>query len=858
MLSDAIAAQLAQFKNIPNELKALPQWCLWRAEDIGAAKPTKIPYSINGSKASIISPQHWSSFDDVCEAFKGGHYSGIGFVFTANDPYIFIDLDKTDDPLIMDRQRKLFMEFNSYSELSPSGVGLHIIAKGPALPNGRKRYSIEIYSDSRYATFTGNTYHNVGIRDCYNEVISLWEQLGTNAPQQLIYKGDVDEKQSDEEIIRIASEAANGEKFQQLYKGDFSAYPSQSEADISLVNIIAFYTKNRAQIARIFRLSGLGKRAKAKRQDYLNWMIDKSFDKEIPPIDLDGLKIEIDKVIRKDGDAFAISTSKSDTRHLDLNYNQGANGSVAQRLEPAAHNGSVAGSSPAASTIYNHNHNAIGYDELAGSINGKSAPFEGVNVGSSPTPAAKSKKSKPLEFSVTKEKLYLYPPPGLVGEIANFIYQAAPRPVPEIAIAAAIGLMSGICGRAYNVSSTGLNQYILLLAKTGRGKEAIQSGISKLVSAVKMQVPTIEECIGPDEIASGPALYKYLNKNPCFVSVLSEFGLRLQQISDAYGNGSNVSLRRMILQLYAKSGFNDVAHPSIYSDKDRNVTAIPSPSFSILGESTPHTFYRNLTEEMISEGLLPRFLLIEYDGNRVPENSGHAQIKPSNDLIDKLAAVAANAAAVQNAQPRRFLTVGLDEQAKKISDKYSHRCDKFINDKTNNEVVIELWNRAHLKVLKLAAIVAVGVDMWNPMIIKEHMEWAIGMVDADIDTLSKRFEEGQIGANTGEVKQIDEIIRVMKDYISSPWDEVYKYCSGKDEKLHSDRIITYSYISKRLIAVAAFRNDKFGATNAIRRALQILIDRDYIQEVSREQLKQKFGTTQKSYMITNTQLLKEV
>lgn len=835
MLPNTIDAQLAQFKNIPDELKALRQWVLWRKEDIGASKPTKIPYQVNGHKASVVVPQNWSAFDDVCEVFKSGHYSGIGFVFTINDPFVFVDLDKAPDQLTMDRQLKVFQTLNSYSELSPSDEGLHIIAKGPHLPNGRKRHSIEIYSDGRYATFTGKIYNGVGIQERRDEIISLWEQLGEGSPQQYIYKGDVEEKLSDEEVIRIASEAANGDKFQSLYAGDFSNYPSQSEADLSLINIIEFYTKNRAQIARIFRASGLGKRSKAKRQDYVNWMINKSFDKEIPHIDMDGLKIEVESVIN--------------SPH-DLNNCHGGDGSVAQRLEPSAHNTLVAGSNPAASTIYNYNHNTIGYEGVSPS--GKASGFGPDTVGSSPTTPANLPK-----LQATKEKLYLTPPPGLLGEIANFIYQAAPRPVPEIAIAAAIGLMAGVCGRAYNVSSTGLNQYVLLLAKTGRGKEAIQSGISKLISAVRQQVPTIEECVGPDEIASGPALYKYLHKNSCFVSILSEFGLRLQQISDAYGNGPNVSLRRMILQLYAKSGYNDVAHPSIYSDKDKNINAIASPSFSILGESTPHTFYRNLTEEMISEGLLPRFLLIEYNGDRVEENVNHAQAKPSFELIDKLAACAANSAQVQNAQPRRVITVSLDEASQKLSNKYSKRCDDFINNKKNNEVIIELWNRAHLKVLKLAAIVAVGVNMWNPIIEKEHLEWAIGMVDADIAALTARFEEGMIGANTQEVKQIDEVIRVIKEYVTSPWSEVLRYASTKDRKLYDDKVITYGYISKRLIAVAAFRNDKVGATNAIKRALQILMDRDYINEISREQLKQKFGTTQKSYMITNTILLKE-
>ena len=770
------------------ELRALKQWVLWRSVDIGAAKPTKIPYQINGNKASVTDPSHWSSFDEVVKL--ASNYSGIGFVFTASDNFAFIDLDQTLDEATIDHQKKIFGHFNSYSELSPSGQGLHIIVKGK-VPQGRRRNHVEIYSSERYATFTGNVYLNEPIKDCSEQLLSLWESMGNEKPEALKFESQP-EKISDAEVIRIAAEAVNGDKFKRLWEGDYAGlYPSQSEADFALVNMIAFYTKNKAQVVRIFKSSTLGKRPKASRPDYIGGILHAAFDRELPPIDMDALKIEVEKEI----------------------------GSVAQRLEPAAHNGLVAGSNPAAPTIYNVNHN-------------------GDTV-------------KPIKNKDTKV------PPGLLGEIAQFIYQAAPRPVPEIAIAAAIGLMSGICGRAYNVSSTGLNQYVLLLAKTGRGKEAIQSGISKLIAAVRQQVPSIEECIGPDEIASGPALYKYLNKNHSFVSVLSEFGLRLASMSDGHGNGANVSLRRMILQMYAKSGFNDVAHPSIYSDKDKNIAAIPSPSFSILGESTPHTFYKNLNEEMISEGLLPRFLLIEYDGERVAENVDHAQAKPDPQLIDKLAQIAANAATVQNSQPRRVITVNFSPEALVLSTKYSNRCDMFINNKNNNEVVIELWNRAHLKVLKLAAIVAVGINMWNPTIDKEAMEWAMDMVDDDIKTLTVKFESGKIGANTQEIKQIDEVCRVIKDYVTSEWNDVLKYCSAKDKALYDDKVITYGYISKRLVSNAAFRVDKMGATFAIQRTLKILMDRDHVQELSRDQLKQKFGTTQKSYMITNVALLKD-
>lgn len=789
---------------------------MWKAEDIGAAKLSKVPYQINGQKASVTNPSHWSSFDEVCNIV--GNYSGIGFVFSADDNFSFIDLDYTTDPAVLAKQKEIFNTFSSYSEVSPSGQGLHIIVKG-SVPVGRRRNAIEIYSSERYATFTGNVYLNEPIRECQSELTALWESLGSDKAQVLNFESQP-ETISDAELIRIASEAANGNKFQALWNGEYGGlYPSQSEADHALINMIGFYTKNKMQIVRIFRASELGKREKAKRGPYVMEMVDKAFDRELPPIDMDALRIEVEKVI------------------------QGGSSTV----EPTAHNGLVVGSTPTPPTnLYNVNHNA---EVLGVSINGKSEAFDASNLGSSP--------STPTNLPTVTKTKGMECPPGLLGEIAQFIYQAAPRPVPEIAIAAAIGLMAGICGRAYNVSSTGLNQYVLLLARTGRGKESIQSGISKLISYVRQQVPSIEECIGPDEIASGPALYKYLNKNPGFVSVLSEFGLRLASMSDGHGNGANVSLRRMILQLYAKSGFNDVAHPSVYSDKDKNVAAIPSPAFSILGESTPHTFYKNLNEEMISEGLLPRFLLIEYDGERVAENVNHAQAVPSNELIDKLAQIAANAATVEGSQPRRVITVNFSDEARKISTAYSIQCDKFINNKSNNEVVVELWNRAHLKVLKLAAIVSVGINMWNPTIEREHMDWAIRMVDADIKTLTEKFESGKIGANTQEVKQIDEVTRVIKEYAVGVWKDIIKYSTPKDKALHSEKVVTYNYISRRLIGTAAFRMDKMGATFAIQRTLKILMDRDYIQELSRQQLKEKFGTTQKSYMISNVKLLED-
>jgi len=753
------------YSNIPLELRALKQWVCWREG--------KIPYQLNGQLAIVTEPSTWNTFDACLSALSNPLNLGIGFVFTDNCPYSFIDLDNAHgDATILATHLKIAREFDSYSEVSPSGMGLHIIVKGK-VPAGRRRSKVEIYSSARYATMTGNIHNNTSINDCQAILTQLWEQMGSGPVAQSLYKGDEKETESDDEIIRKALAAVNGDKFQSLHNGEWrDIYSSQSEADFAYVDIIAFYTQNKNQIARIFRSSPLGKRDKAKRKDYVDGMINRSFDRMLPNLDFDGFKNALELKL-----ATSSSNKPTDT---------------------------VGSSTPSSSQL------AEPVSEL---------------------------------------------PPGLLGELASFIYAAAPRPVPEVALAAAIGLMAGITGRAYNISGTGLNQYVLLLAMTGAGKEAAASGINKLMNTIKMQVPTSTGFIGPSEISSGSALFKYLgNQSQSFISLLGEFGLRLQQMSSPNANGSEVSLRRMFLDLYNKSGFSEILHASVYSDKSNNTSAVPSPSFSILGESTPERFYNALNEDMISEGLLPRFLLIEYKGNRPPLNEHHTSVTPSFQLIEKLAALCAQCETVNHSNPRRVINVQPSPEAARMLNDFDKYADNKINS-SNKEVIRQLWNRAHIKVLKISALIAVGENMLEPTIQPNHMTWAANLVQADIAALTSRFEAGEIGANTFEVKQANEIIRVIKEYVKSPYDKVEKYMQYKSQPMHNDKVVAYGYLNKRLVAAAAFRNDRAGATFAIKRALQNLVDSDRLKELGKVWTNDKYGTSQRCFVVADLSIL---
>ena len=791
------------YSAIPLELRLLNFWCVWRYEDIGAKKPTKIPYSIKTGKPLDVTSDvsNFFSFEEVLSNVDS--YSGLGFIFHESHPYSFIDLDDTEGNNVdYERQLNIFKEFDSYSELSPSGKGLHIIVKGK-VPSGRRRSHIEVYSSQRYATMTGNVYNIKPIAERQNELTQLWEQMGGTV-NYISYDGNSPEIETDQQILDRASDATNGDKFKKLLQGNWQDlnYPSQSEADLAFIDIVAFYTQNKEQIKRIYWNSVLGNTdKKRKRVDYVEWMVHKSFDKLLSPIDFEGFNNVLNT-------------------HL---------ASVAQLGELNPHKILVAGSSPVTST----NNSTIAQQ-----------------IEQRPLKA----KVESLNLSGAAIKL----PPGLMGDLARFIYSAAPRPVPEIALAGAIGLMAAICGKAYNVSNTGLNQYILLLAKTGMGKEGMAQGIDKLMNTISMQVPTAQEFIGPSYIASGQALVKYVHKKSnCFVSILGEFGLRLQGMSSQNASTHEKMLKQILLELYNKSGHNDVYRASIHADFDKNTDVTKGPAFSLLGESNPHSFYSALSEDMIAEGLLPRFLMIEYSGNRPDLNKQYQTITPPIPLVEQLATLAANCKNLMHNQS--IIHVQLDDAAMKLSDEFDTYATQRINQ-TGNEVILQLWNRAHLKALKLAALVAVGNHPYEPTITQEHIVWAIDMIQRDIINLTQKFEIGEIGTNTSENKQITEIVRVVKEYLTKSWDDIRKY-TGSNESNHikrmmyDNRIIPYAYISKRVILLAAFKNDRLGATNAIKRTLQILTESDKLREVGKTDLSTRFGTTQKAFIVSDLDLL---
>lgn len=156
---------------LPSELTTGSRFVLWKYGKRGnTSKPTKPPVSLDGSFASSTDPSTWSEFSEVIAAYEVStdKFEGIGIVFTEDDRLAGIDLDGCRDPdtgVINPTALALVQQFDSYTEISPSGTGLHIFVYGSmsGLERNKTTYrgiGIEMYDRGRYFTLTGSALAN--------------------------------------------------------------------------------------------------------------------------------------------------------------------------------------------------------------------------------------------------------------------------------------------------------------------------------------------------------------------------------------------------------------------------------------------------------------------------------------------------------------------------------------------------------------------------------------------------------------------------------------------------------------------------------------------------------------------------
>jgi hypothetical protein len=193
---------------------------------------------------------------------------------------------------------------------------------------------------------------------------------------------------------------------------------------------------------------------------------------------------------------------------------------------------------------------------------------------------------------------------------------------------------------------------------------------------------------------------------------------------------------------------------------------------------------------------------------------------------------------------RRNVQVQFDQQSYAITRAFDKECDSEIN-KTDDERWRQMWNRAHLKVLRISALLATADNFINPVVNTTHVNWAIDIIRRDIEITSRKLIEGDIGQGDGVRER--KLIAVIKTFFTAKIPDSYKI----PQELVEQGIVPRRFLQVRTGTLNQFTSHRLGATTALDLTLKSLIDSGYIMEVDKKVLQDDYGFHGRCFRVLN-------
>jgi len=323
--------------------------------------------------------------------------------------------------------------------------------------------------------------------------------------------------------------------------------------------------------------------------------------------------------------------------------------------------------------------------------------------------------------------------PGALGEVVRLANRTAPQPQPQFAVQAALALGATVIGRH---ARTTLNNYASLyfvnIGKSASGKEHSRTVIDTVLGAANLS-----HLIGPAGYSSASAVMSALLHQPSHIAIIDELGALLGT-SAAEGNFHR---REAINALVSAWGLlHGTLRPQAFSTMTASAQAraemakqiVQRPALTLLGMTTPRTFYASLGESAIEGGFLNRFIIVESHAPRSMPATAADLTVPGSIIEWCHAARDAGGGNLSNVDLSADMTplprvVDFDAHASRAFDVYGAACVTAM-DALDSEGLAELEGRSREKALRLALILALSDNPTSPMIRAHHAEWAITYV----------------------------------------------------------------------------------------------------------------------------------
>lgn len=774
---------------IPAELKTRPQWVVWRSvigqNARGETIVTKPPFQPRNLQfgANTTDPRTWGTFEEAvaCLQSNPSIAEGIGFVFTEEDDFYGVDIDdenKVDPDLRLMRNElvsKIVGNSKSYAETSPSGRGLHIIAKGSIPMEGRRsqKLQLEVYGSKRYFTITGDVYNGrseiVEEQDMANWLFAdFLAQANDNSGGPLV---DVDVHRrldmSDEEVIQAANNFSPS--FAPRFNAQIGCEPGEwSETFIAVIGVLDQITGKVDQIQRIVLGSpmvlqapnaGNGETRLSKAQRNFNHVLGR---------------------VRGNNTGF---------------------------LQQVAHGRSIM------TAIREKREREA--KELAERILAKAEGAFSKN-------GVEMLKAFPLD----PRFLDLAPPPGLVGEYVKATLDYCANPFLKFSLPSTLSALCGIVARSYKLpSGSGLNANFVLAAPTSTGKtqtmDAWEDYLTRAASAIGNTVsgPARNRIIKASA-ASIQGIYPDFMDMPSCVWFISECASQLKQMSEPKSS-TDTQLRDAYNDLYDVSKIGRMFSPprSVASNK-ANLEPIPNLSVTTYWTTTTSKF--DVFNDDAADGFLSRVIVIRHDGpagEAVPDwdLKKHLPDELHQRLVTQMSLAKAydERYQIEPGSAYQFTTVVSTEGVEAHGWAFRQIAERIKNAALSKAMPIGYVAVARLPMtaMRLAGMLAVIENPYTPSITVEQYEWAFGYLLQNLAALLSDMDHGEVGSHMS--RDMDVAVREIKRMMRKAKSHGVK----KGELVHELRLRK------------PFK-DAISPGDAVRRTLLDMVSNELLDEVS--------------------------
>jgi hypothetical protein len=309
--------------------------------------------------------------------------------------------------------------------------------------------------------------------------------------------------------------------------------------------------------------------------------------------------------------------------------------------------------------------------------------------------------------------------PGLIGELVKYNLETALYPLPELALAGALALMSSVTGGKAEGLRARTNVYVMGLAPSGGGKDYSR----KLNRKILLAAGGGHIC-GPERIGSHAGIISALAENWNTLFQIDEIGRMLATMQNAGTSPHLFNISSVLMQIYSSA--DDIWQADAYGDRKKCKT-LEYPHCVVYGSSVPDGFWESLSKQNLSDGLIGRFLVFEnpdyVDFQDVPEQPiPETIIERARSWLEHKThgGNLAGRTNYEGANPQR---INCDEQATERLKK--HAADISLRRKHEDCIEAAIWSRHAEKTNKLALLFA--CSRWS-----EGLPWpTINIGDAD-------------------------------------------------------------------------------------------------------------------------------